>query len=131
MMTEEKKDKLQERYSKEELEKLIQKLVKEGNAPSKIGLILRDQYGIPDVSKHGIKLSEVFSQKVPEDLYNMLVKVVKLHAHMNNSKKDSTSKHGLEKLESKIRRLGKYYKKKGKLPEGWKYTLEDAKLLVK
>lgn len=132
MMTDEKKEKkLMERYTKEELEKLIQKLVKEGHAPSKIGLILRDQYGVPDVSKYGIKLSTVASSEVPEDLYNLLVKVVRLHVHMVTSRKDFTSKHGLEKMESKIRRLGKYYIRKGKLPADWKYTIEDAKLLVK
>ena len=36
-------------YSTEEIEELILKLNKEGNSASKIGVILRDQYGIPDV----------------------------------------------------------------------------------
>jgi ribosomal protein S15P/S13E len=33
-------------------------------------------------------------------------------------------------MESKIRRLSKYYVRTGKLPDTWKYTLEDAKLMV-
>ncbi|MBC7119337.1 MAG: 30S ribosomal protein S15, partial [Methanobacteriaceae archaeon] len=36
-------------YSNEEIEELIIKLYKEGNPPSKIGIILRDQHGIPNV----------------------------------------------------------------------------------
>ena len=36
-------------YSTEEIEELIMKLKKEGNSTSMMGIILRDQYGIPDV----------------------------------------------------------------------------------
>ena len=68
---------------------------------------------------------------VPEDIYNLMVRAVNVHKHMAASKKDSKAKHGLELLESKIRRLGKYYARNGQLPEDWKYNVEDAKLLVK
>ena len=54
--------------------------------------------------------------KFPEDLFNLFVKAVNLRDHLEKSKKDYTSKRGLQLLESKIRRLGKYYVKKGKLP---------------
>ena len=36
-------------YSNEEIEELVLKLRKEGKSTSVIGVILRDQYGIPDV----------------------------------------------------------------------------------
>ena len=49
---------------------------------------------------------------------------------MKKNKKDSTSKRGLELIESRIRRLGKYYIRKKKMPEEWKYNPEKAKLLV-
>ncbi|RLI51247.1 30S ribosomal protein S15, partial [Candidatus Bathyarchaeota archaeon] len=35
------------KYSPEEVEAYVIKLTKEENPPSKIGVILRDQYGIP------------------------------------------------------------------------------------
>ncbi|MEM2455020.1 MAG: 30S ribosomal protein S15, partial [Candidatus Bathyarchaeia archaeon] len=35
------------KYTPEEVVALVVKLAKEGNSPSKIGVILRDQYGIP------------------------------------------------------------------------------------
>ena len=38
-------------YSDEEIEDLIVKLHKEGNSSSEIGIILRDQYGVPSVKE--------------------------------------------------------------------------------
>ncbi|MFC2142867.1 30S ribosomal protein S15 [Candidatus Aenigmatarchaeota archaeon] len=121
-----------QKYDKEEVIKLVKKLEKEGHGPSMIGLILRDQYGISTTRSYGLRTAKLVERKeVPEDMYNLLVKVVALHTHMAANKRDSTSKHGLEKAESKIRRLGKYYKRKGHLPENWKYTIESARLLVR
>lgn len=122
-------------YDKDETENIITKLAKEGKTASEIGIILRDQYGIPDVSILKIKISKtvekVAKKEVPEDLYNLIKRAVNLHKHMDKNKKDSKSKHGLELMESKIRRLGKYYTRTGKLPKDWKYSLDKAKLLVK
>jgi len=123
-------------YSKAEVEKLVVKLGKDGLQPATIGLVLRDQYGIPSVkditSKAVKKILEEneIKAKIPYDLMNLLKKAVKLRNHMGIYKKDNISKHGLELMESKIRRLGKYYIKKGKLPQKWKYSYEEAKLLV-
>ncbi|MFH0949358.1 MAG: 30S ribosomal protein S15 [Candidatus Aenigmatarchaeota archaeon] len=118
-------------YDKDEIEKLILKLKKEGCSQSKAGLILRDQYGIPNIRKYGIRLSEVMGDKIPEDLYSLLKRAVSVRSHLEKNRKDSTSKHGFEKIESQIRRLAKYYIKTGKLPKGWKYTIESAKLIIK
>jgi small subunit ribosomal protein S15 len=119
-------------YDKDEIEKLIKKFEKEGKTASEIGLILRDQYGIPDVRCLGLRVSKIMQKKeFPEDIYNLMKKAVNLHRHMQESKKDSKSKHSLELVESKIRRLGKYYSRKGVLPRDWKYSIEQAKLLVK
>jgi len=70
--------------------------------------------------------------EVPEDMMSLLKRAVNLRAHLGRgkNKRDKTSKYGLENLESRIRRLGKYYSKKGKLPKGWKYDIEKAKLIV-
>ena len=101
-----------------------------------IGLILRDQFGVPSVEKITVKtISEIMKEnnaypKLPEDLFNLLNQAVNLRNHLEKHKKDYTSKRGLELLESKIRRLGKYYVKKKILPEDWRYSPEKAKLLV-
>lgn len=124
------------RYKKDEIEKLVIKLAKEGNSTSMIGLILRDQFGIPLVKKiTGKTISEIMKEnnlypKLPEDLFNLLKQAVNLRNHLEKNKSDYTSKRGLELLESKIRRLGKYYVREKVLPEDWVYSPEKAKLLV-
>ena len=74
--------------------------------------------------------NNVYSE-FPEDMFNLMKKAVNLHNHMSKNKKDYTSYRGLELTESKIRRLAKFYKKKGALPVKWKYHIDKAKLLVK
>ena len=119
-------------YDKDEVQKLIEKLAKEGRTSSEIGIMLRDQYGIPDVRYFDMRIGKVAPKEgMPEDMYNLMKKAVNLHRHMGEMRKDSKGKHGLELLESKIRRLGKYYARTGKLPRDWRYSIEDAKLLVK
>jgi small subunit ribosomal protein S15 len=122
-------------YDREEVEQLINKLAKDGLTNAQIGLVLRDQYGVPDVRVLGLRVSKVtestVKKEVPEDLYSLIVKAVNLHKHMKDNHGDANSKHGLELLESKIRRIGKYYSRTGKLPSDWKYDYDKARLLVK
>ena len=123
-------------YSPEEVERLVVKLAKDGMQAAQIGLILRDQYGIPLVravtkkTVGHILASNQLAPKIPDDLFNLLRKVVKLHAHMVLNKRDAHSKRGLELLESKIRRLVKYYTGTGRLPTDWTYNADQAKLIV-
>ncbi len=123
-------------FGKEEIERLVIKLAHDKIQPAQIGLVLRDQYGIPSIrNATEKKVSQILSEnklaaKIPDDLFNLLKRAVKLHGHMEKNRKDFHSKHGLELLESKIRRLVKYYVREEKLPEGWKYDAERAKLIV-
>ncbi len=123
-------------YSAEEVEQLVVKLAKEGYQSAQIGLILRDQYGIPSVRDiTGKKITRILAEhglapKIPEDLFNLLKKAVNLRRHLEIHRKDKHSRRGLELLESKIRRLAKYYIRKGRLPKDWKYDPEKAKLWV-
>jgi small subunit ribosomal protein S15 len=124
-------------YSNEEIEELILKLRKEGHSTSMIGIILRDQYGIPNVkliTKEKItKILEKHDQRFeyPEDLMNLIRKAVNIRDHLNENPKDLHTKRGLQIIESKIRRLVKYYTREGQLPEGWRYEPKKAALLVK
>jgi len=124
------------KMKKEDIEALIVKLVSEKNNSAKIGSILRDQYGIPDVKTvMGKSITEIMRKnklypKMPEDVMSLLMKAVKLREHLGRNKGDNLSKKGLENLESKIRRLGKYYSRAGLLEKGWKYDAEKAKLIV-
>lgn len=124
------------RYKKDEIEKLVIKFAKEGNSTSMTGLILRDQFGVPSTKEiTGKTISQIMKEneiypQIPEDLFNLLEQAVNLRNHLEKNKKDYTSKRGLELLESKIRRLAKYYVKEKVLPEDWRYSPEKAKLLV-
>jgi len=111
-------------------------LAKQRKTSAQIGTVLRDEYGVPDVKAATgksvaqiMKENDIYSE-LPEDMISLLRKAVKLRAHLESNKADKHSKKGLENLESKIRRLGKYYVRKGKLPKGWKYSPEEAKLIV-
>ncbi|MCC7570880.1 30S ribosomal protein S15 [Candidatus Micrarchaeota archaeon] len=124
-------------YSPKEVESMVVKLSKEGNSPAMIGMILRDQYGVPDVKlickktltellkKNGIKT------EIPEDLLNLIKKAVKMRRHLTDNTRDTSNKTKLIFVESKIRRLGKYYAKNGYLPAKWRYDPKIAALLVK
>lgn len=123
-------------YSKDEIERLVVKLSQDGLSTAQIGLVLRDQYGIPLVrAATGRSVTKILEenkiiQQIPEDLFNLIKKAVSLHAHLEKNKRDFHSKRGLALLESKIRRLVKYYVKTKKLPQDWKYKPESAKLIV-
>ena len=124
------------RYSDKEVEQLIIKLAKQGNSQSKIGVILRDTYGVPDVrivlnKKIGKVLEDnELKPKLPDDLMALIKKELNLIKHSEINKKDMSAKRGLQLTESKINRLVKYYKKKGILDKNWVYDRNRAKLLV-
>ncbi|MDI6723778.1 MAG: 30S ribosomal protein S15 [Methanobacterium sp.] len=124
-------------YSNEEIEEIILKLTKEGNSTSKIGIILRDQYGIPNVKLvTGKKITQILADhgqelKYPEDLMNLIRRAVNIRDHLEENPKDLHTRRGLRIIESKIRRLVRYYVREGVLPEGWRYDPRSAALLVK
>ncbi len=115
---------------------LVIKLRREGMEPSKIGLTLRDSYGIPSVRIiTGKKIVQVLKEHkmplaLPEDLSNLIKRAIRIRKHLGPNRKDLHSKRGLQLNEAKIRRLVKYYKKQGLLPAEWKYTADKAALLV-
>jgi len=69
--------------------------------------------------------------KYPEDLLNLMKKAVNLRKHLEEHRKDLHNRRGLTLIESKIRRLVKYYKRVGKLPKDWKYDPKAAELIVR
>ncbi|MCD6367810.1 MAG: 30S ribosomal protein S15 [Candidatus Aenigmarchaeota archaeon] len=125
------------RYKKDEVIALVEKLAKEGKNSAQIGLILRDVYGIPDVKEvTGKKITEIMKEKgvyskLPEDLLNLMKRALKIRRHLEKHKHDASAIRGLELTESKIRRLGKYYKSRGILPENWKYDPEKLNVMIR
>lgn len=124
------------RYDKREAEAIVAKLAKEGLSPSQIGMRLRDTYGIPDIrALTGKTITQILkeknlSPKIPEDLKALLIRLNQLDKHLEANKKDMAAKRGYQLTESKVLRLIKYYQRKNKLPEGWKYDPKKISLLV-
>ncbi|MFW9923393.1 MAG: 30S ribosomal protein S15 [Candidatus Thorarchaeota archaeon] len=121
----------------EEIEQKIVELAKQGNTSSAIGSVLRDTYGIPS-SKLVIKqkISDIMVREnvypeYPEDFRNLVRRALALRRHLDAHPKDLHSKYGLQKLESKIRRLMKYYQKKGTIPQSFKYDPKAAATIVR
>ena len=121
----------------EELDQLIIKLKKEGLTKSKLGMILRDQYGIPKVKEiRGARVSKILENgglkdQVPEDLAALMNRAANLNKHLGVNPKDLKNKRGLELVEAKIKRLSDYYKRKSKLPASWNYSRAASKSNVK
>jgi small subunit ribosomal protein S15 len=122
--------------SKEELEKLVIKLHDSGLPSTKIGLTLRDQYGVPSVKLVlGTNINRFIKEKsslpeIPEDLSNLMRRALHVRKHLKSNVKDVHNKRALQLMESKIRRLVKYYHDSGRLARSWEYKPETAEMLV-
>ncbi len=122
--------------NKEEIEKTILQLAGSGKSTSQIGMILRDRYGVPDVTLvTGKKILATLKEnnatpKVPEDIHNLIINVLELKKHLDRNPKDVHNKRSMTNMESKIRRLEKYYRREGALPKEWKYSIENAEMLI-
>jgi|TARA_B100002003_G_scaffold107553_1_gene99865 small subunit ribosomal protein S15 len=94
-----------------ELKKIIVELAEE-NSPSKIGLILRDQYGIPTTKIFGKKLKKYLTEQgieINEDLENAEKKVDNLKKHLKNNITDKSAKHKFQKAQSRLNITRKYF----------------------
>ncbi len=112
------------------------RLARTGASPAQVGQILRDTHGVPSVRlvagkrlrpllrEHGV------TSELPEDLEALLKRVVHLQRHLEAHPKDLANKRGLSLLESRIRRLARYYRKEKLLPESWRYSSRSVALQV-
>ncbi|MFO8051812.1 MAG: 30S ribosomal protein S15 [Thermoplasmatota archaeon] len=121
---------------RKEMADLIVDLYNKGYSTSTIGIELRDKHGIPDVrTAVGMSMYDILKDKgitmdYPEDLMNLLRKAVRMHKHMGENHTDVSNKRALQLTEAKIRRLGRYYARRGVLPRTWSYKYHQAKLIV-
>ena len=119
-----------------EIEKIIIDLRKNGMSSAQIGLVLRDKYCVPSIKlATGKRMEQILADKglasdIPEDLRNLIVKALGMRKHIAENKKDVHNKRQLHLTEAKVRRLGKYYVRTGKMPKGWAYKPETAEFLL-
>jgi small subunit ribosomal protein S15 len=122
--------------SPDEVENEVVKLARRGHSKSMIGTIMRDSRGVPLVKVvAGKKISQIIESHeikdpLPEDLANLVRKALNIRNHLENNHKDLESRKGLNRTESKIYRLIKYYKKKKVLAADFKYDPQKIRTLV-
>jgi small subunit ribosomal protein S15 len=122
--------------NKDEIEEKIIAMGKDGIPAARIGLLLRDQYAVPDVKMAtGRTVLDILKENdlqptIPDDLIALMRRAINLQAHLNENKKDVANKRNLQMVESKIRRIVKYYKHEGTLPADWQYSIANAELLI-
>jgi small subunit ribosomal protein S15 len=120
--------------NRDQVSALVVKLAKEGLSPSEIGLVFRDEYGIPLVKPFlgkgvtQILIENNIKSDMPEDLDKLVKKALGLQKHLKVHNGDHRNVRSLELIESKIHRLSNYYKRAGKLPNNWKYAAVIAQL---
>ncbi|HEV8387949.1 MAG TPA: 30S ribosomal protein S15 [Nitrososphaera sp.] len=120
--------------SQDQVSALVVKLSKDGLSPSEIGLNLRDHHAIPLVKPVvGKSMTDILTEnnikpEMPEDLEKLLTKALGLQKHLKVHNSDHRNVRSLELIEAKIHRLSKYYKRKDRLPQNWKYAAVIAQL---
>jgi small subunit ribosomal protein S15 len=122
--------------NKDEIEDIIIKMGKDGVASARIGLLLRDQHAVPDVklatgrTVQDILIENDLQPTIPDDLVALMRTAINLQTHLQENRKDLANKRNLQMVESKIRRIMKYYKREGRLPADWQYSIANAELLI-
>lgn len=122
---------------KADIEETVLRLHQEGLSSAGIGVRLRDAYGVPNVRlATGKSVAQILASKnikpaIPEDLASLIKRAASLQVHLQEHAKDLSNKRGLQLIESRIRRLSKYYKEEGVLPADWDYSAKMAELQVK
>lgn len=121
-------------HSRDQISSLAVELAMEGLSPSEIGIRLRDLHGIPLIkpvlgkSLTSVLIENNIKSDMPEDLDKLVRKALGLQKHLRVHNSDHRNVRSLELIESKIHRLSKYYKLKGKIPRNWKYAAVIAQL---
>ncbi len=105
------------KYTKDEVEAIILKLADKGLTAEKIGLVLRDQYGIPKVKIYDLKISKILKEKQkyqePTNI-NLKTKLQKIIDHYKKNKQDKNSERSLMITKAKLKKRDDYAKKKNK-----------------
>jgi len=120
----------------EELVAQAVQLSKAGRPAAQIGQQLRDSFGVPSArAVTGKRLESLLADagirpEIPDDLQALLKRVVHLQRHLEAHPKDLANRRGLSLMESRIRRLARYYRQRRRLPENWRYSARGAALQV-
>lgn len=101
------------KYTEQEVKEIILKIAEKDAdlTAEKIGLILRDNYGIPSTRIYGFKISQVLKEKGKyenPDFKNLAKKVKKLEKHILVHKHDRRTGRSLIMTKAKFKIAGDY-----------------------
>lgn len=105
------------KYTKDEVKAIVLKLANKELTAEKIGLTLRDQYGIPKTKLYKLKISKILKEKgkftEPTKL-NLQNKLKKIEEHYKKNKQDKKAQHSLTITKAKLKKTKEYLEKKSK-----------------
>jgi small subunit ribosomal protein S15 len=105
------------KYTGDEVKAIIIKLANQGLTAEKIGLTLRDQYGIPKVKIYGFSIKEVLEKEgkfeEPTNM-NLKKKLDAIIGHYKKNKQDKRAERSLIITKAKLKKRDDYLAKKSK-----------------
>jgi len=100
------------KYTEEEVKAIVLKLADKGLTAEKIGLVLRDQYGIPKVKIYNLKISKILKEKFQEPTnVNLKTKLQKIISHYKKNKQDKKAELALIITKAKLKKREDYLNK--------------------
>jgi len=101
------------KYTESEVKEIILKLVEKNPelTAEKIGLILRDNYGIPKTKIYGFKISQVLKEAdkyESPDQKNLIAKSEKLEKHLIKNKGDKRTGRSFIITRAKLKKVKEY-----------------------
>ncbi|MEM0465451.1 MAG: hypothetical protein QXW97_01970 [Candidatus Pacearchaeota archaeon] len=100
------------KYTSDEVRAIILKLANKGMTAEKIGLTLRDQYGIPNVKLYGFRIKEVLGDKYQDpNIINLKKKVLAIESHNKKHKKDKKAERAYIISKAKLKKREEYLNK--------------------
>lgn len=122
---------------RKKVEEEIVAYAKQGMNKALIGQKMKDEHKVgylrPVLGKRLSAFLEErdFKSELPADMLDLMRKAVRMRKHLTANHKDTYNNTRLQRVESKIWRLSKYYRGTGRLPSEWKYDPEQAALIIK
>jgi len=107
------------KYSEKEVKKIVLDLFDQGHSIEKIGLILKDKYGIPRVKLFGLKIKRIVEEAKKEKceeptILNLKKKLDKIIQHYKKNKQDKNAERSLIITKAKLKKRADYHKKREK-----------------
>ena len=97
------------KYTKKEVEAIILKLANKKITSEKIGLILKDQYGIPKVKLYGIKIKSILKERYQDpNIINLKKKTGKIEEHFKKNKQDKKAERSLIITRANLKKREEY-----------------------